>query len=180
MSIWNLLPGPPWQYPWTPAIISAAFWFCLVIIGFCFFLSVKSNRVEIGRFLAFALVLRLLLVPWSPVTAPVHPASDPVAEWRSRSWQAQQILETLKLDRESIQDRFTHDQEGQAYPFLVAEIDEIDGQIGAVERESERLGNVVVGMESRERRKDRQEMVSGVLSNARREESIRREVEVGE
>lgn len=178
MNLWNLLPDAPWRYPsWIPWLVAAGCWFFLALAVLCIVLSVKNNRQEIGRFLVFALVLRLLLVPWSPTTVPT--ASDPVAKWKHRSRDAEQILDTLKSDREVLQERLVRSQKGRP-DLLQAEIDEIDDQIGAVEREKSRLEGVVVGMESRERRKERREMVSSVLSDEKGEESIRKEIEVGE
>ncbi len=177
MGFLHLLPAAPWHYAgWIPFILSAICWAFLVLLAV--FVVTKDQEGILGSLL-YATILRLLLLFWTPTTAPVDPSSDPVAEWRHRTSQAEQVLQNLKSDREMLQDQL-HEADERHRKFLACEIDEIDAQIAQVERERSRLEGVVGGMESCQRRKERGKMVGGVMSDERREEAIRGEVEVGE
>ncbi len=171
----GILPALPWHYPgWIPFVLSAICWAFLVLL--MIFLVAIRDREGVQGCLLYATILRLLLLFWTPTTTM---PSNPVAEWRSRSWHAEQVLRDLKSDREMLQDQLQEADERHR-KFLACEIDEIDSQIAGVERERSRLEGVVVGMESCQRRKERGKMVGGLISAERREEAIRKEVEVGE
>ncbi len=174
MGFLHLLPALPWHYPgWIPFVLSAICWAFLVLLAV--FVVTKDQEGILGSLL-YATILRLLLLFWTPTTTM---PSDPVAEWRHRTSHAEQILRNLKADREMLQKQL-HEADERHRRILASEIDEIDSQIAGIERERERLEGVVVGMESRERRKERGKMVGDLISDERREEAIRGEVEVGE
>ncbi len=177
MGFLHLLPALPWNYPLIPAVLSGFCWvFVLLGATALLFAPVKDKFCVLGPCLLYATTLRLLLLFWTPTTTI---PSDPVAEWQHRTSQAEQVLQDLKADREMLEEQFDEADERHRR-VLACEIDEIDAQIVGVERERDRLEGVVVGMESRERRKERGEMVSGLISAERREEAIRGELEVGE
>ncbi len=174
MGFLQLLPALPWHYPgWIPAILAVICWGFLGLLA-VFLVAVRDREGILGCLL-YLVVLRLLLLFWTPTTTM---PSDPVAEWRHRSGQAEQVLQNLKADREMLQEQF-HEADDRHRRVLANEIDEIDHQIAGIERERERLEGVVVGMESHARRTSRGKMVSGVLADKKREEAIRKEVEVG-
>ncbi len=176
MSLWNLLPAAPWHYPFIPAILATICWVFLALL--VIFVVIKDREGVLGC-LTYAMILRLILLFWTPAPPPLGPPSDSVTEWRHRTSQAEQVLRDLKSDREMLQDQLQEADERQR-KFLATEIEEIDSQIAGVEREKERLEGVVVGMESCQRRKERGKMVGGLISAERREEVIRGELEVGE
>ncbi len=176
MSLWNLLPAAPWHYPFIPAILATICWVFLALL--VIFVVIKDREGVLGC-LTYAMILRLILLFWTPAPPPLGPPSDPVAEWRQRTSQAEQVLRDLKSDREMLQDQL-HEADERHRRVLACEIDEIDAQIAQVERERSRLEGVVGGMESCQRRKERGKMVGGVMSDERREEAIRGGLEMGE
>ncbi len=177
MGFLHLLPALPWHYAgWIPAILATICWAFLILLVI-FLVAIRDREGVLGCLL-YATVLRLLLLFWTPTTAPIAPPSDPVAEWRHRTSHAEQILQNLKADRKMLENQL-NEADDRHRKFLAAEIDELDAQIASVEREKSRLEGVVSGMESRERRDRRNEMVGGLISAERREEAIRGGLEVG-
>ncbi len=179
MSLSDLLPALPWHYSWIPAILATICWGFLCLAGIALiFAPAKDKFCVLGPSLLYATILRLVLLFWSPVTtAPADLPSDPVEEWRHRSWETEQVLARLRWDRRILEERLAQADEKQR-PVFASAIHEIDIQIAGVTREKDRLGAIVVEMERRERTQKRREMVSGVVSSERREEAIRKEVEV--
>ena len=175
MGFLHLLPALPWHYPgWIPFILSAICWAFLVLLAI-FVIAVRDREGVLGCLL-YATILRLLLLFWTPTTTMPN---DPVTKWRHRTSQAEQVLQELKADREMLEDQL-HEADDRQRRVLASEIGELDAQIAGVERERDRLEDVVVGMESRARRTSRGEMVGDLISDERREEAIRKEVEAGE
>lgn len=175
MNLWNVLPAAPWHYPWFPAILAGTCWVFLALL--VVFLIVREWEGVLGC-LVYIAILRTILLLWSPTATVLVPPIDPMVEWRLRSREAEQVLARLKADRAMLLVRLAQADDRQRR-LLASEMDELNDQIAEVEREKGRLDGVVVGMESRERQQERREMILKVLSDKKRDEAIRGELEVG-